>query len=83
MSRSRSPPLTFDSPDGAARGVQRVEISHVRFGKREVENLGVLGETLTMSRFSQNGQPMLDAPPEQYLSRCTPAALGDAGYSCI
>jgi len=78
-----SPPLAFDGTVGAACSVQCVEMSHVRLRKREVENLGVLGEALTMGRFGQDGQPVLDAPPEQYLSRCTPAALGDAGHRFI
>jgi hypothetical protein len=51
--------------------------------KGEVENLRVLGQALTMCRFSQDRKAVLDAPAEQDLRRRAPIALSNPAHRFI
>jgi hypothetical protein len=46
-----SPPLVFESNVGTAGLIERIKLGHVCFGQGEVEDLGVLGDPLAVSRF--------------------------------
>src|SRR5271165_5282124 len=75
--RLAAPPFAFQRPAGAARAVERVEFSDVLLWQPEVEELGVLGDALTVGRLRDDRDALLDAPARQHLGGSAPVASRD------
>jgi hypothetical protein len=77
------PPGGFERPFGAAGLVERVQRRHVLVGEREVEDLRVLRDSLTVGRLRDDDELALHAPAQQDLGGRSSYALGDLSDTLV
>src|SRR5690242_13277161 len=78
-----SPPLALERAVRAARLVERVQRPHVGAGETEIEDLGVLGDSLALRRLGDHRDRALHRPAQENLGERPADAARDLRYARV